>query len=112
MSKPIFTWSPDIGARRTIKATVHQAKFGDGYEQRIGSGVNFKPRSWSCQFSNGLANAQSILAFLDARGGLESFTWTDPMNETNNFVCREWSQVQQVFGVYQVTATFEQVFEF
>lgn len=112
MSKPNFNWTPDLGAQQTMTPTVTQTKFGDGYELRIAQGVNFKPRSWSVTFSKGSDEAMAILDFLEARGGIEAFAWTDPFNNAGTYVCRQWSAAQAVFGVYSVSATFEQVFEY
>lgn len=112
MSKPTFTWSPDLGAQQTVKPTVTQTKFGDGYELRVTAGINSKPRSWDVTFSKGIAEATSILNFLEERGGVESFNWTDPMDKEGTYVCREWNGSQQAFGVYVISAKFEQVFEY
>jgi phage-related protein len=112
MSKPVFSWKPDLGAQQTIKPAVTQTKFGDGYELRVASGINFKPRSWSVTLSKALNEAMDILNFLEARGGVESFSWTDPLNRVGTYVCREWNVNQKVFGVYAVSATFDEVFEY
>jgi phage-related protein len=112
MSKPVFTWMPDSGASQTVKPTVTATKFGDGYELRTAVGINFKPKSWSVTFTQGGVATKQILDFLDARGGLEAFVWTDPMDATNTYVCRQWGSSRQGWGVYAVTATFEQVFEY
>lgn len=112
MSKPTFTWLPDLGAQLNQKSTAQPIKFGDGYEQRVASGINYKPKSWSLTFTKGASEAMDILTFLEARGGLESFSWTDPFDKEGTWVCREWNGAQQAFGVYAVSATFEQVFEY
>jgi len=112
MSTPNFTWTPDVGAQQTIKPSVQQTKFGDGYELRTPIGVNYKPKRWQVTFTKNAVEATAILAFLEARGGLEAFTWTDPLDVSNTYVCREWNSSQQMFGIYQITASFEQIFEF
>lgn len=112
MARQIFTWSPDMGAQRSVKANVMQTKFGDGYEQRVAKGINTMPKSWQVTFSRVATVASDILAFLEARGGREAFDWVDPMDVTGTYVCREWRSTQQTRGVYVVTATFEQVFEY
>lgn len=112
MSKPAFIWNPDLGAERGIAPSVNQTKFGDGYELRVAKGLNFTPKSWRCQFSGAGPVAKDILAFLEARAGMEAFEWTDPLGDKATYVCREWSSSQQQMGVYVVSATFEQVFEY
>ena len=111
MSKPVFTWSPDLGAQRSVKPNVMQTKFGDGYELRVPIGINSKPKTWGVTFTRDVITASAILDFLDARGGSEAFTWVDPMNVNSTYVCREWSSSQSDPGIYVVSATFEQVFE-
>ena len=111
MSKPTFTWNPDLGADRDIKPSVKQIKFGDGYETRIPIGINTMPRKWTVTFTRAYPEANAIDSFLQTCAGVQSFLWTDPRNETNTYVCRDWKVRQQYFGVYQVTAVFEQVFE-
>lgn len=112
MSKPVFIWLPDLGAEQSIKPAVQPTKFGDGYELRVATGINFTPKTWNVTFTKGSSEAKDILTFLKARSGLESFSWIDPLDETGTFVCREWTTRQQMFGVRSVSATFEQVFEY
>ena len=111
MSKPVFIWLPDIGSQRSITSTVVATKFGEGYEQRTANGINFIPKIWQLTFTTNSAHGTDILNFLDARGGLESFSWTDPLNKTATYICREWHGLQQAFGVYSITCSFEQVWE-
>lgn len=112
MSKPTFTWHPDLGAQQRIKPSVNQTKFGDGYELRVATGLNTTPRTWEVSFTRSVGEAQVILNFLEARAGREAFAWIDPMNKEGTYVCREWGGGQQAFGVYVIQATFEQVFEY
>lgn len=111
MSKPIFTWPPDQGSQQNCKPNVHVAKFGDGYESRVASGLNNQPMTWSLTFDRASDESGAILAFIRARGGVESFTWTTPLNETGTYVCREWDSQRRVGGL-MVTCKFDQVFEF
>lgn len=112
MTKPVFQWKPDLGAQRTVKPSVRPVKFGDGYEMRVPLGVNYKPRSWSVRFTRAISEIQPLLDFLEARGGVEAFSWVDPLGNTGTYVCREWNHTQQGFGLYAVSGTFEQVFEY
>lgn len=108
-----FPWQADMGAQRSVKPNVTVTKFGDGYEQRVAAGINFKPKTWSVSFTNTGPMIKEMLAFLEDRGGVEAFAWTDPMGDTANYVCREWSSSRMAKGgIYQVTATFEQVYEY
>lgn len=111
MSLVSFAWKPDLGASQAIKPTVNPTKFGDGYELRVPNGINSRPKKWTLTFTKNLVEASQILDFLYARGGSEAFQWIDPMGAEGTYVCREWESRQQDFGIYAVSATFEQVFE-
>lgn len=111
-SFPEFTWKADLGAALSSKSLVTSVSFGDGYEQRVGESLNRIKDSWQLTFSRPAKEILEIRAFLKDRAGLESFQWTTPLGETQNFVCREWTgPTQQELGLYVITATFEQVFE-
>lgn len=107
-----FTWRPDMGAERSVQSTVQPTKFGDGYEVRVTTSMNVTPRSWAVSFTTQLVPHKEILKFLEARRGVESFDWTDPLGEKGRYKCTTWKSHQQGFGVFNVTATFEEVFEY
>lgn len=112
-NKPTFPWQADLGAERSVKATVTPVKFGDGYELRQANGINFTPKKWSVSFTTPGEMAKQILAFLEARGGLEAFVWQDPMDDTATYVCREWTSSRQSnSGIVKVSGVFEQVYEY
>lgn len=104
-----FTVAPDWGAQLTKKPRVRAARFGDGYEQRVGDGINIDQEKWSLTFSvRTNAERDVILQFLQARGGIEAFDWTSPSGTVGRWVCREWTYVPTNCSVSTVTATFEQ----
>lgn len=111
-SFPVFTWKPDLGAAPSTRPLVNTVSFGDGYEQRTAQSLNRNKLSWSLVFTRPLQEALEIQQFLEDRSGLESFTWTDTLGRTNQYVCRQWDgPSQQYRGLYVINATFEQVFE-
>ena len=108
-----FIWVPSYGSAVTIKPNVIQTKFGDGYEQRVGWGLNTNPRKWQVTFANRpTATADAIEAFLEARGAMQSFDWTPPHGKAGKWVCREWSAQKTGPFTRTVTATFDEVFEY
>lgn len=107
-----FTWRPDLGAERSVASTAKATKFDDGYEVRITTSLNVTPRKWSVSFTTALTAHKAILAFLDARKGIESFQWTDPLGDTALYKCVDWKSNQEGFGVFKVNGTFEEVFEY
>lgn len=107
-----FTWLPSYTPKLTKKPRVLETQFGDGYSQRVGDGINTNPQTWSLNFSaRDETDATAILAFLDALGGVAYFSWTDPNGNTGNYICQEYGSSRTSPLLYEVTATFIQVFD-
>ena len=107
-----FTYTPDNGCTLEEQPRVLLGKFGDGYEQRVGDGINLRPRKWSLTFNTRTdAEMSPILAFLRARNGVEAFDWTDPDGVAGKFVCRSWTRLPVRYGINNLSAVFEEVFE-
>lgn len=112
MASTTFTYTPDYNAQLTQKPRVLEARFGDGYTQRVGDGINIAPRIWTLTFNTRTDDEIApILAFLQARNGIEAFNWTDPDGVTGVYVCREWRRTAVNKGINDLSTTFEQVFE-
>lgn len=107
----VFTWVPVYGASRTIAPRVRTVNFGDGYEQRVGDGINLLKHSWSLTFRGQPSTIDAIDAFLTARAGIESFTWSPKGANPAQYICKSWVAVEDSFNVKSLTATFERVFE-
>jgi len=107
-----FTFTPSFQATESSGPRVRKTQFGDGYEQRVQFGLNTNPKEWSLTFLNRTdTERDQILAFLDARGGSESFDWTTPYGASGKFVCEQWQTTLLNCNNNTVTATFRQVFE-
>lgn len=107
----VFNFRP-TSADQSKKPRVNIASFGDGYEQREKDGLNNNLMTWSLQFQSvPITDADAIDAFLDARGGAESFDWTPPDKPTGKYKCEEWrrSPSAEFDTVASITATFKQV---
>jgi phage-related protein len=100
-----------MSAQQTITPNVQQIKFGDGYEARLALGLNTKLARWDVSFTKTAQDAVTILNFLKARGAVEAFAWTDPLNRAGVYVCREWSSLQESFGIYTIRGVFEEIVE-
>lgn len=109
---PTFTYQPDNAAQVSVKPRVLTAKFGDGYEQRLGDGINIRPREWRLTF-NTRTNAEMspIVAFLEGQNGVASFDWTPPSGAAGKWVCEDWQQTVVRYGINDLSATFREVFE-
>ena len=107
-----FTTAPDYGVQMSVKPRVRLAAFGDGYSQRVADGINTQPEEWSLTFSaRTTSERDTILAFLEARNGWESFDWTSPAGTTGKFICPEWTYTPANTATHTITAKFQQVFD-
>jgi phage-related protein len=104
-----FTWIPSRQAVEKSKPRKKVATFGDGYEHRVGWGLNRDFKTWELPFRNQTdAQREAILQFLEARGGVEAFDWTPPRGSAGKYVCDEW-QATLSCAVNDFTLTFRQV---
>lgn len=105
----IFTWFPDASISKTTEPRVASAKFGDGYEQRVGSGINNMLDTWSLSFTGSVAETNDIEAFLRWHGGVVAFTWTTPDGNTGLYICRKWGKQRERSAKVVMSCEFEQV---
>ena len=105
-----FTWSPDYGASTKKAPRVRVAAFGDGYQQRVGDGINPIARSMSVQFNRTVAEIGAIDDFLSELRGTASFAWTPAYGYPGKWTCSEWSTSEIEFGTQSLSATFEEIF--
>ena len=116
--------TPDRGLSYQSTPRVREAKFGDGYTQRTSYGLNSLNQSYSVAFTGrSKAEINAIVAFLEDKQGVESFEFTIPFtgdgvtgneDETERIVrviCKDWSQTYTYDQFYDLTATFERVYE-
>ncbi|ADD94260.1 minor tail family protein [uncultured phage MedDCM-OCT-S04-C231] len=104
--------TPTYGITKSSAPNVRSIQFGSGYQQRAQFGINQNPKNYQLTFEVSEADADTIEAFLDARGAIESFTFTPPGEASSaKFICRQWSKTIPYLNRATVTATFEQVFE-
>ena len=108
---------PDIeanyGASKQAQPNVRVAEFGSGYSQRATFGINQDKKVWQLQWQNRSAtDTNTIEDFLEARAGVESFDWSPPDDTaTYKWICKSWVKTMPYSNLFNITATFEQVFE-
>jgi len=103
--------TPTYGAQKTSQPNVRTVQYGDGYSQRLVYGLNQNPKQWSLTWNVSETDSDTIEAFLDARGGAESFDWAPPGESSAKWICQQWSKTIPYVNRAQITATFIQVFE-
>jgi phage-related protein len=107
------TVNPSYQASKSSAPRVNQVQFGSGYSQRSTFGINQNLKIWSFQWTNiSETNADEIEAFLDARGGTESFDYT-PAGESSSskFICQEWEKTIPYLNRATIAASFQEVAE-
>lgn len=108
----VFTWAADYGSSVSTKPSVLRAKFGDGYEQRVGDGLNSLVRTWNVTFTVAPDVATAIDEFLSGLKGVTNFDWTPPRGAAGKWVCEtEWTVNVVNAGQHALSAIFQEVFE-
>jgi len=107
-----FTAEPSYSSSLNLKPKILEAKFGDGYEQAVGDGINNKPRKYSLQFNNlNVVNGDAIETFFDTNDTATTpFDWTPPTGSAGRFKCKEHSRNYVSGFSSSITCTFEEVF--
>lgn len=110
-----FSWSPSYAVSKKTKLNMRVIQFGDGYQQRAGTGINNIGRQWDLRFNAKTETvAMDIQDFLEARKDGSSFYWKPPflnrMDETIKVICKSFDIVPATYNSFDITATFEQVF--
>lgn len=106
-----FTWAISVGSSYEVTPKVREARFGDGYSQTVGDGINNIPRVWNVSIALlDQTTAAAIDTFLRARGGAEAFDWTDPYGYAGRWLCKKWSRASGDGARDSINATFEQVY--
>jgi phage-related protein len=101
------------GQQTQHSATVIVAEFEGGYRQRARPGPNGVRRRLSLEWP-GMpeAEAETLLAFLKARGGAEAFFYTPPGESAAVlWTCASWSDAWVGRSARTVTAQFEEEFD-
>jgi phage-related protein len=108
---------PDKMMAASSTPKVLTANFGDGYQQRIATGINNLEQSYSVGFANRTKEEiDDITAFFVSKGGVTNFTFTIP--DSNNsgetaikVICTSWTQAYSTGDYYGCQASFKRVYE-
>ena len=117
MTTPVFDppRCPDAGSVSVVtEARTRRADFGDGYSQRSADGLNSIKRSVSLNWTLlETSEADTIIAFFEARGGHEAFLWTPPQETTQRkWVAASWTRESATApNRASLSVTFEEVFD-
>ncbi|MGX5725680.1 phage tail protein [Metapseudomonas otitidis] len=102
-----------VGASGEVRQAVLENRFGDGYVQRIGVGLNNQSQQWSVSVTGTFGQRNDIApvrAFLDRHQGWRSFLWTPPGGEQGLYIANGYRTRAQGNGVFTLSWIFEQSF--
>lgn len=105
-----FTWAHDRSPNASVDLRFKEAQFGDGYSQRSPDGLNSVVDSWPLTFTGEASKVDQVIAFLDARLGVEPFNWTNPRGVSGRYLASKYSLTPLGSGVWRVGVTFERDF--
>jgi phage-related protein len=101
-------------SQKTSKSNILVAKFGDGYEQRLPDGINYKKDAWQIIWDNLTTTEITTVetAIASARWGADYFTWT-PFNEiaSKKFKYMGHQVTYNSGGTGSINMNIEQVFD-
>ncbi|KGX68066.1 phage tail protein [Burkholderia pseudomallei] len=110
MADEIFAWPVRTGDAGQIDFKVRVAPFGDGYQQRVGDGINTKRAKWPITVIGALEEIQPIMDFLDRHAGVKSFLWTPPVGTPRRYACASYTSRRGAGSIVTLNATFEETF--
>jgi phage-related protein len=105
--------APDYGASKKAEPRFNEIQFGSGYSQRARFGINTDKKVWQLSWTNRNAtDANAIEDFLEDQKGRKNFDWSPP-DDTNTYkwICKSWTKTLPNPNLFNIVATFEQVFE-
>jgi len=108
--------SPSYSPQLTIENNIITVAMGDGYEQRLRSGINASRRTFSLSFLNRSDTVTTnILNFLadplKGDNGAKAFDWTPPFGSTGKWVCQNPSVTMVSHDLNDIELQFREVFE-
>jgi phage-related protein len=112
---PTFPAAPAASQSSTgeTQTNTQEVKFGNGYAVRIPEGINNLVENYNLVWKSITKTERDVLiAFLRARNGAQAFDYTLPDEATaRKFTCSTWRWVHGEYNLFDMTASFKQVFE-
>ncbi|AVK38726.1 phage tail protein [Morganella morganii] len=106
-----FTWCPRVNPTEDITYKIRRAKFGDGYEQVSGDGINARSQKWSLEFTGRGEYITAIRQFIDLHGGIKAFQWKPPLEPVGLYRCADHKLTPLGGDNYSLSLTFTQAFK-
>ena len=108
--------APSYSPTLEIENDIIEVNLGDGYAQRLRSGLNSTKRKYTLSFNNrDKTTTDNILAFLEdptkGDGGAKAFTYNPPYGTTGKFTCQNPLVELASANLYNISLVFKEVFE-
>src|SRR5689334_18690931 len=89
-----FSVPMSFGTQKQMKPRIRSVAFGDGYELRIGDGLNTMPQVWNLNFNVlTIGQANAVDAWFVEHAGVKWFWWVPPRQSAPiKVVCKEWTR--------------------
>lgn len=88
------------------------SNYGDGVQQRAAVGVNARVDMWTIALNNlSVSERNTMVAFFDSHGFIESFDWTPPNGAATKWVFTSPLEESNTALVYHFNFSLQQVFE-
>lgn len=108
-SYKIIPFCTQVGVEIEFKPRTTTLSFGDGYEQRIGGGINLNMRNINASYKLKRYDMQILIDFLKSHAGYKPFRFEEPYtSETLLVVCKSWKAMYSN-NRGTLTAQFEEV---
>lgn len=107
-----FGWVPSYASSLSSEVKLHEARFGDGYSQRVGAGINNIEDKWELAFNNrSKTEKEGIVTFLRSKSSGKAFGWI-PYDETIEVkvTCKKWSVQPIGPNAFSLSCQFERVY--
>ncbi|MCY1555795.1 Phage minor tail protein [compost metagenome] len=110
MAIETFTWEPDDSASAEGELGVHESKFGDGYSQVSGDGLNGEKQTWNLTFGGHQEEVAPILDFVRRHRGYRGFLWTAPGGQLGLYRCASYRRTCHPGALESLSLTFKQTY--
>lgn len=105
--------SPDTGIDRSGKPNIKEAKYGDGYSQRISIGINQVPITVNLAYSNiSATEKQTLENFINEHAAGQAILWAMPDEYLQRkWYISDWNITYVKYGIFNVKMTLQEVFD-
>lgn len=109
-----FNYRSRYGAEGEFEPVIREVRFGDGYRQVSGDGINSENESWPLTFSGPWHFINQIVNFLQEHGGYRAFQWRNPLFKLGLYTAGRYTVAPTFSNAqgrnYTLTVTFTRAY--